>query len=202
MSSRHTGKKPSLKLTPFKILIVIVLIVIAILNQPAEDVGKQSGETSSQTQEATLPDGKHENATAPESPPPSPSKDFLVETSTDVFESPAGLMYRSGSADGHRLAHIMKHSQDESGKPVHGVFIGERNEILTLLDEVWTLSQERGPPTVKTENQRGRTVITADLKRKVGYVGGQSGKRKGYPPCKKVRLVLENKNVITAYPVE
>ncbi len=210
MPSHPAGKSPSLKLSPPAILIVIVLVVIAILNQPAdEEVDKPLSETSSATPEVTLPEGEPEgedekvtSSRPQELPSSTQSRDFLVETSKDVFESPAGLIYRSGSADGHRLAHLMKHAQDNPGKPVHGVFVGKQNEILALLDEVWTLSQERGPPTVKTENQRGRTVITADLKRKVGYVGGQSGKRKGHPACKKVRLVLENKNVITAYPVE
>ena len=182
---------------------MIVLIVIALLNQPDEDVENPVTETPSANPEVPLSVSDNEPV---EDPAPSKRsakpKDFLAETSKDVFESPAGLIYRSGSADGHRLTHLMKHAQDAPNKPVHGVFIGGRNEILALLDEVWKLSQERGPPKVKTEKQRGRTVITANLNRKIGYVGGQTGKRKNHPACKKVRLVLEGKNVITAYPVE
>jgi hypothetical protein len=39
-----------------------------------------------------------------------------------------------------------------------------------------------------------------DLGRRIGYIGGQTGKRKNYPAASHLRLVLEGQNVITAFP--
>jgi hypothetical protein len=38
------------------------------------------------------------------------------------------------------------------------------------------------------------------MQRKVGYEGGQKGKRKGYPALENVKLILDGNRVITAYP--
>ena len=64
MSNRHARKKPSLKLTPSKILIVVVLIVIAILNQPAEEeIDNPPSETSSATLEVAVSENEDEKTT-------------------------------------------------------------------------------------------------------------------------------------------
>ncbi|MEW4488294.1 hypothetical protein AB1L42_09450 [Thalassoglobus sp. JC818] len=126
---------------------------------------------------------------------------FLVEVSKNIFESPAGLVYRSGSVDGHRVDHVLSHAEDIPAKPIHGVFSGDREEIFKLIDEAWKIAQERGPPQVETEQNRDRTVLTVDMKRAIGFVGGQSGKRQGHPECRKIRLVVEDQDVITAYPM-
>ncbi|TWT57939.1 hypothetical protein KOR42_13070 [Thalassoglobus neptunius] len=126
---------------------------------------------------------------------------FLVEVSENIFESPAGLVYRSGSVDGHRVDHVLSHAEDIPSKPIHGVFRGDREEIFKLIDDAWKIAQTRGPPQVETEQNRDRTVLTVDMKRPIGYVGGQSGKRQGHPECRKIRLVVEDQNVITAYPM-
>lgn len=126
----------------------------------------------------------------------------LTEIQPNVFVSPAGLEYREGSAEGHRLTHLMRHAEDDPDRPIHGVFDGTRDEILALLDEVWQSAQTRGPPHVDREQQGRRTVYTVQLGRKIGFVGGKSGARRGYPPCQGVKLVVEGDDVITAYPVE
>lgn len=126
----------------------------------------------------------------------------LTEVRPNVFVSPAGLEYGEGSAEGHRLSHLMRHAEDSPGRPIHGVFEGSREEILALLDEVWQTAQSRGPPDVEREVQGGRTVYTVNVGRKIGYVGGRSGSRRGFPPCRAVKLVLEGTAVITAYPVD
>ena len=38
------------------------------------------------------------------------------------------------------------------------------------------------------------------MQRKVGYEGGQKGKRKGYPSLQNVKLILDGNRVITSYP--
>ena len=159
-------------------------------------------------EEPTQPSSSDENAARiPEIEIPVPNTEpdeqapFLVEVSENVFESPAGLVYRSGSVDGHRVDHVLSHAKDIPSKPIHGVFRGDREEIFRLIDEAWQIAQTRGPPQVETEQNRDRTVLTVDMKRPIGFVGGQSGKRQGHPECRKVRLVVEDQNVITAYPM-
>ena len=126
----------------------------------------------------------------------------LKKISRTVYESTAGVRYGSGSEDGHRLTHLMQHADDDLDKPVHGVFSGTKRGILFLIDEAWLTAQKRGPPQVKKEQQRDRTIYTIDMKKKIGYVGGQRGARQDNPPCYKIRLVMEGSDLITAYPVE
>lgn len=124
----------------------------------------------------------------------------LTEVRPDVFESPAGLVYGPGSREGHRIDHVMRHAADDPERPVHGVFDGDREIILTLLDEAYRIAQKRGPP-VDVEQDDRRTVYTIDMERRVGFVGGESGRRDGHPDATHIRLVLEDRNVITAFPL-
>ncbi|MCA8990454.1 MAG: hypothetical protein KDA88_00660 [Planctomycetaceae bacterium] len=126
----------------------------------------------------------------------------LREVGKKVFVSTAGLKYGPGSADGHRLLHVMQHAEDDSEKPIHGVFEGSKEEILAAIDEAWLLVKEKSKQ-VKTEEQGGRQVFTIDLKRRVGYTGGEVGKRKNHPACTKIRIVIEDENeVVSAYPTD
>lgn len=124
----------------------------------------------------------------------------LREIRKNVFESAAGLRYVPGSADDHRLKHVMQHARDDSTKPVHGVFDGERDQILAVIDEAY-LKAKKGGRDVRRENQNDRLVYTVNLGRRIGYTGGSEGERKGNPACRCVRIVLEDENiVISAYP--
>lgn len=134
--------------------------------------------------------------------PAEPALGQLREIGRKVFVSTAGLHYRPGSADGHRLDHIMRHAEDDLSKPVHGVFLGDRDAILKLIDEAYLIALKRGPPQVIVEDEDDRTVYTVDMKKKIGYVGGEVGQRKKKPACTKLRIVLEGTNVITAFPTD
>lgn len=124
----------------------------------------------------------------------------LVRGTRDEFRSTAGLMYVPGSADGHRLKHVLKHAEDNLSKPVHGVFDGDRDQILEWIDKAYVMGK-KGEKGARKESQRDRTVYTANLNERVGYVGGQKGKRNGNKECRYLRLVLENgAEVVTAYP--
>lgn len=124
----------------------------------------------------------------------------LIRGTRDEFRSTAGLMYVPGSADGHRLKHVLKHASDNPSKPVHGVFDGDRPQILAWIDRTYLMGK-KGGKDVRVEEERGRTVYTAFLKERVGYVGGQKGKRNGNKECRYLRLVVQNGNeVVTAYP--
>jgi hypothetical protein len=124
----------------------------------------------------------------------------LKEVRPGVFESPAGLVYRSGGREGHRIDHVLEHAKDDPSKPVHGVYRGDRDSILAMIDEAYRLTESRGPPTVQKEEEGSRTVYTVDMGRSVGFAGGQSGQRKGRPSLRHIRLVLEGDSVITAFP--
>ncbi|MFO1001982.1 MAG: hypothetical protein U0936_16730 [Planctomycetaceae bacterium] len=124
----------------------------------------------------------------------------LKEIEDNVFESTAGLLYVPGGAEGHRLKHVMQHAKDNPSKPVHGVFDGDRDEILAVIDEAFMLAK-KGGSDVRSEKQNGRRVYTVNLRRRIGQVGGSEGERQGHPDCRFVRIVLENENeVISAYP--
>lgn len=123
----------------------------------------------------------------------------LTKLDDGSFQSPAGLIYARTSNE-HRLDHVLRHSKDMPERAIHGVFDGDRDTILQLIDEAYQLTKTKSA-RVKTTSQSGRTVHVINLKRKIGYVGGQTGKRKNYPECRYLQLVLDKQDVITAYPV-
>lgn len=125
----------------------------------------------------------------------------LTKVSGDTYRTTAGLVYTRGSADGHRLKHVARHFEDNRSKPVHGVFSGSERENFAAIDEAYLIATTE-PRRANKETDRGRTIYKVDLRRKVGYVGGQSGQRKGNPACTGVQLVLEDERVITAYPIQ
>ena len=131
-----------------------------------------------------------------------PPRGQLREIRNNVFESTAGLRYVPGSADNHRIRHVMQHAKDDTTKPIHGVFEGNRDQILAVIDEAYEKAR-KGDRDVRSEEQNDRLVYTVNLRRKIGYSGGSEGKRKGNPECHYVRIILEDINVvITAYPTQ
>lgn len=136
-------------------------------------------------------------------PPPADANSAPLGQLTDLggkrFRSTAGLIYVQLRSE-HRIDHVLRHAKDDSSRPVHGVFNGDRDVILAVIDEAWQLVQIGRPPKVVTEDEGDRTVYIVDLGRKIGYMGGQAGKRKSFPPCKHLQLVVEGDEVVTAYP--
>ena len=127
------------------------------------------------------------------------SDDFLREVGKNRFESPAGLLYTMGPRREHRIDHVLRHGRDMPQRPVHSVFEGSRNDILAVIDEAYSLV-ESNSSRVRSSNSRGNDEYTVQMQRKVGYEGGQKGKRKGYPALKNIKLILDGNRVITAYP--
>ena len=125
----------------------------------------------------------------------------LRDIGRDVKRSAAGLRYVPGSAEGHRLAHVLRHAQDDPDRPgSHGVFDGGRDATLAVIDEAYVLAQQGGG-RVRTERDGDRMVHTIDMQRRIGFVGGRTGQRERHPPARRIRLVLEGDKVITAYPL-
>jgi hypothetical protein len=152
---------------------------------------KNTTNATSPTLKATRP------STTPPAQPDKPSLGVLQPAGRDRFVSTSGLVYSQ-----YRIDHVMEHSRDNPDKPSHGVFEGTRDEILALIDEAYQLAQKRGPPQVVIEDQGDRTTYTVNLNRKIGHGGGQSGARRRHPPLKMIKIVLEEDEVITAYPTE
>ncbi|MEZ6090607.1 MAG: hypothetical protein R3C05_21820 [Pirellulaceae bacterium] len=119
----------------------------------------------------------------------------------DSYMSPAGLRYTPGSEEGHRLKHLQRHTEDQPGRPgKHGVFDGGIEKALTVIDQAYEKGKKGGHGTTKSED-RGRTIYTVDLGKRIGYIGGREGNRLRKPMARRVRLVLEGDRVITAYPL-
>ena len=125
---------------------------------------------------------------------------LLREVALDRYLSPAGLLYTRGSAEGHRLEHLRRHTKDDPGRPgKHGVFDGQMEGALKTVDQAYERAKTGQRTTEKRD--KARTIYTVDMGKRVGYVGGREGNRKRKPMARRVRLVLEGTRVITAYPL-
>jgi hypothetical protein len=194
------------------IVVIVILVGVALWQQRRQSTAPEAGEvtvtpTASAEPRSNLPnvrrdagDTESASTTPIDQGPVQAKRGQLREVRKDVFESTAGLIYKRGGAEGHRIDHVLQHAVDDPDKPVHGVFRGDREIILALIDEAYQIAQERGPPDVTQDQDGNRTAYTIDLGRDIGYGGGQSGARKRNPPLSHLKLVLEGKNVITAYP--
>jgi hypothetical protein len=149
---------------------------------PSDDVRQTARDSASATGDAALAGG-------------------LRDVGHGVYESPAGLRYRPGSEEGHRLEHVLRHAEDDPDRPgPHGVFDGDQAAIVAVLDEAYRKAQAGGRG-VRTEEEDGRTIYTVDLGRRIGYVGGRDGARQRHPAATHVRMVLDGADVITAFPL-
>lgn len=192
---------------------IAALFLVSVLTYPKlqQRFGTDSPQSSGETT-ARLPDADgttwsidirpaNRSSTTSQDQSAEASTQFLREIRTNVFESPAGLVFGPGSEEGHRLKHIMRHARDDPSRPgPHGVFDGGQSQILAILDEAWLLGKQGGP-NVRTRQEDQRTILTVNLRRRVGYVGGETGRRQGNPSAHHVQLVLEDVNVITAFPL-
>ena len=208
-----------------KILIIALVLGVAgyqwyaqnLKKPPADNHGGVAANGDDTKYNAKLPDGfnsKPENQAQPgngSSQPPAFSKDssggaaassnqeFLVSIGGDNLQSPAGLIYGMGGGGEHRVDHVMNHAVDDPNRPAHGVFDGGRDSILKMIDEAYEMVKSKSQD-VETENSRGNTAHTISMGRKIGYEGGQKGKRNDHKPLHSMKLILDGNRVITAYP--
>lgn len=125
---------------------------------------------------------------------------ILSGSSRQTYQSPAGLRYTRGSQHGHRLKHLMAHAEDQPDRPgQHGVFDSNvPAEVVALVDEAYL--QAQAGKDVRTDREDERTVYTVDLGRRIGYIGGESGNRRNRPAARHLRLVVEGRDFVTAFP--
>ncbi len=124
----------------------------------------------------------------------------LREIGSERYISPAGLLYTPGSAEGHRLEHLRRHTEDQPSRPgKHGVFDGGMEGALKTIEQAYE-NAKAGKRTAERTDQ-GRTIYTVDMGKRVGYIGGREGNQRRKPMARRVQLVLEGNRVITAYPL-
>jgi type IV secretory pathway VirB10-like protein len=127
---------------------------------------------------------------------------ILKPLGRDRYESPAGLIYAPGSEEGHRLSHIARHLEDQPDRPgSHGVFDGDMAAFLVAIDDAYKRARGHAKGT-KSRLEDGMTVYEAPFDQTIGYLGGTEGDRKKNPKLKKLRLVLRDRNLITAFPIQ
>lgn len=125
---------------------------------------------------------------------------YLRAVGDGVYQSPAGLRYVPMRDDEkHRLYHVARHMEDQPTRPVHGVFDGDMQQVLRWIDEAYTAAKS-GDSRAKQVEKGRRDVYDVRFDKPIGYVGGQSGRRKNHPDSRKLRMVLEGNKVVTAYP--
>ncbi len=125
---------------------------------------------------------------------------FLEPVGRDSYNSPAGLRYTRGSEHGHRIMHIMAHTRDEPNQQgQHGVFDSKDPlEVFQIIDDAY--QQALLGDRTDTDYEDERTIYTVNLGKRIGYIGGTSGKRRNYPAAKYLKLVVERDRLITAFP--
>ena len=91
----------------------------------------------------------------------------------------------------------MRHSRDDPKRDQqHGVFeVESEDDLLRLIDRAFHIAGA-DKNRVRINQQDDRYVYTVNMKKRVGYVGGIVGKRKGFPECQFIRIVVEDKNIM------
>ena len=157
---------------------------------PSKSKASSNGTESSKT-----------SGSATKSKSPSQSvEDYLKEVGKNRFESPAGLIYKPGSEEGHRLKHIERHLRDIPERPgSHGVYEGSMVEFLIAIDDAVTRAKRKLKGTSMEEDGEAM-AYEASFDKPIGFLGGETGKRKKNPKVKKMRVVIQDDAVITAFP--
>lgn len=127
---------------------------------------------------------------------------FLKDGKNGSKVSPEGLVYTSTRHGEHRTTHVLRHAKDIPNRQgSHGVFdVSKDDQVFELIDEAYALIQSKSKQVKAEPEQDGKRAYVIDMKRTIGYKGGQSGKRAGYPKLRKIKLILADNRVITAYP--
>ncbi|HUS40155.1 MAG TPA: hypothetical protein VMX74_11935 [Pirellulales bacterium] len=205
-SSREprTSRAPKASLATTIVVVVLVLGYIALRPVMERRFGIQlpsiNGEQERSVERPKQDEGPR-GTVANTSRSQIPATGSLRDVGGGVKESPAGLRYGPGSQEGHRWKHVLRHASDQPSRPgPHGVFDDSDEQLVAVIDEAYQLAKA-GDRRAKEKRDGPRTIYTVDMQRRIGFVGGQVGDRQRHPPAHGVRLILEGRNVISAYPV-
>ena len=126
----------------------------------------------------------------------------LDRLNASMVQTPAGLQYSVSNRE-NRIDHVMRHAVDDPDRDyAHGVFAdSSQDAILKLLDKAYELIQSNSSQVQREPaDEAGRVAYTIRMPETIGYVGGTSGRKQGFPKTNRLKLVLEGQRVITAYP--
>jgi hypothetical protein len=125
------------------------------------------------------------------------ARSWLKDIGRNSFKSPAGLIYGGGRE--HRVDHVLLHCKDDPSKPTHGVFVGDAVEVMKMVDEAYELAKS-GSSKSDSKRSGDKMTHTVSMGRVVGHTGGKKAKRSGRKELKRIKLVLADDRVITAFP--
>jgi hypothetical protein len=160
----------------------------------ADDLfGQNSSRPKGSTQDGNRSGSRAEAAT--------PDKPYLKDGRRGTKVSPAGLVYTGSRSGEHRTEHVLRHAKDQPNRPGnHGVFDADGDDVFRLIDEAYGLIKKNSRQVSKDPPRDGKTAYLINMNRRIGYRGGKSGNRAGKPAAKKMKLILAEDRVITAYP--
>ena len=125
----------------------------------------------------------------------------LKKTGPTSWRSEEGLVYQGRDPDGlTRLDHILRHDEDIPDRVgPHGVFDADGDAIFALIDEAWRIVQQK---KIEPRVEGNRHAYTIPMGRRIGFLGGESGKRQRNRPLRRLFLVMESDSarVVTAFP--
>ena len=153
--------------------------------------------------DAALPDSESKSkskdggGSSGNSNPGKAARDWLQDIGGNKFKSPAGLIYTGGRE--HRVDHVLLHCKDDPSKPTHGIFVGDAVTVMKLVDEAYELAKS-GSNKSDSKRSGDKMTHTVSMGRVVGHTGGKKAKRKGRKELRRVKLVLADNRVITAFP--
>lgn len=125
---------------------------------------------------------------------------YLKSIGNEKFLSPSGLVYTRGSEEGHRLKHLARHLDDQPNRPgSHGVFQGSMPQVLKWIDEAYQAGKRKAPGA-RVRKDEEATIYEYTFAESIGYIGGSDGSQRNNPTTKRLRLVVQGQNVITAFP--
>ncbi|WP_075085397.1 hypothetical protein [Mariniblastus fucicola] len=125
------------------------------------------------------------------------ARNWLQDIGRNQYKSPAGLVYGGGRE--HRVDHVLRHCKDDPSKPTHGVFVGDAVEVMKMVDEAYELAKS-GSRKSDSEKSGDKMTYTVSMDRVVGHTGGRKAKRSGRKELRRIKLVLADNRVITAFP--
>ncbi len=129
-----------------------------------------------------------------------PAEAFLKSAGGKNLKSPAGLIYTAGRSE-HRADHVLKHAADIPDRAgSHGVFNAQGDDVFRLLDQAYELVKAKSDRVKSKPSDDGRTEYIIDMQREIGFKGGQEGNQQNHPKLYKIKLVLADDRVITAFP--
>lgn len=141
---------------------------------------------------AGLPEARNNN---------DPDPVVLKPDGKDSWISPAGLVYRGRDPDGlTRKEHVLRHAHDIPDRDgPHGVFDGGEEVAFAWIDAAWKKIEA---DKIRPESENGRDAYTVNMGQRIGFLGGQTGSRKGRPELRKVFIVVRQgtREIVTAFP--